>query len=240
MKQKKRSRRQFLEEQKQFQLHSEEVQLDDWMRKHDTNGDGGLDKKEFAELVRGLEHDEDETVDEMAIDRLFEKATKGVAGVDHVTRAQERESVIRYRQYLVHHEYLDMIMNHFDKDKSGNLDREEIRQMLQTILRDGAKLTVNTEGREYKLKSLEEAFNKGRIDQAMYQQKLYKVQGVPPKDRPQISTVSDDDIDFVMAAADTDKDGKLDRDEVLASLALWSQLLKCSEAKRNSMLCSIM
>ena len=38
----------------------------------------------------------------------------------------------------MHHEYLNALMDQFDTNKDGNLDRDEIKRMLQIILRDGA------------------------------------------------------------------------------------------------------
>ena len=58
------------------------------------------------------------------------------------------------------------------------------------------------------------------------------------------SEVSDEDVDFILKEADADGNGVLDRDEVLASLALWTRLMKMAEpeepASGFSQLCSIM
>ena len=66
---KKKSRRQQLEEAKAYQAGLEEQKLQQWLEKYDRDQDGGLDKDEFAELVKGL--DETEDVDQEAIDKLF-------------------------------------------------------------------------------------------------------------------------------------------------------------------------
>ena len=54
--------------------------------------------------------------------------------------------------------------------------------------------------------------------------------------------VTDDDVDFVMAEADTDKNGTLDREEVLASLAAWTKLLQLAEGNNDdaSSMCLLM
>lgn len=74
-------------------------------------------------------------------------------------------------------------------------------------------------------------------------EKLYRVQGRKPggKDELKCIDVTDDDVDFVMKEADTNGDGVLDREEVLASLALWTKLLQGTEEKdKASKLCSVM
>ena len=56
--------------------------------------------------------------------------------------------------------------------------------------------------------------------------------------------VSDEDVDFILKEADADGNGVLDRDEVLASLALWTRLMKMAEpeepASGFSQLCAVM
>lgn len=244
--QKKRTRRAALEEQREFQADHEERQLASWLASHDLDGDGALDRAEFAALVRSLGDGEDadrDTVGDDAIDKLFAKARSGKDTLT-LTKSEIREAVLRYREYLMHHDYLDSIMSQFDTDGNGSLDRGEVKRMLETILRDGAKLTMNTEGREYKLKALEAAYEKGLLDKQAYMAKLYKVQGRKPSGcEAKWVAVTDDDVDFVIAQADTNGDGLLDRDEVLASLALWTKLLKGAEEKDNlkaSALCSLM
>ena len=160
---KRRSRRQQLEEQRAFQAEHEERMLVSWLATHDMDGDGALDRSEFANLVRGLDGNTESAVDDLAIDRLFAKARNGKTALT-VTKPEIKEAVIRYREYLVHHDYLDSIMEQFDTDKNGTLDRKEIKRMLETILRDGAKLTVNEKGREYKLRALESAYQRGLLD----------------------------------------------------------------------------
>ena len=58
------------------------------------------------------------------------------------------------------------------------------------------------------------------------------------------SEVSDEDVDFILKEADADGNGVLDRDEVLASLALWTRLMKMAEpeepASGFSQLCAVM
>ena len=143
----------------------------------------------------------------------------------------------------MHHEYLNALMDQFDTNKDGNLDRDEIKRMLQIILRDGAKLQLNSKGREYKLSSLENLYNKGILDRNSYMQKLHKAQG-GGDDVVKYSEVSDEDVDFILKEADADGNGVLDRDEVLASLALWTRLMKMAEpeepASGFSQLCAVM
>ena len=121
---------------------------------------------------------------------------------------------MKYKESLVHHEYLNALMDQFDTNKDGNLDRDEIKRMLQIILRDGAKLQLNSKGREYKLSSLENLYNKGILDKNSYMQKLHKAQG-GGDDVVKYSEVSDEDVDFILKEADADGNGVLDRDEVL-------------------------
>ena len=56
--------------------------------------------------------------------------------------------------------------------------------------------------------------------------------------------MSDEDVDFILKEADADGNGVLDRDEVLASLALWTRLMKMAEpeepASGFSQLCAVM
>ena len=235
---KKKSRRQQLEEAKAYQAGLEEQKLQQWLEKYDRDQDGGLDKDEFAELVKGL--DETEDVDQEAIDKLFAKA-QGGKDVDKDNKEQIKEAVMRYKEYLAHHEYLDQVMRKFDKDGSGALDKVEIKAMLETILKDGASLVVHSKGRAYKLETLEAAHASGRLDKTTYRDKVNKVTGTEPGAAPSIMEVTDDDVDFVMAEADLDKNGTLDKEEVLASLAAWTTLLKRQTAAgAESASCSLM
>ena len=148
---------------------------------------------------------------------------------------------MRYKEYLAHHEYLDQVMRKFDKDGSGALDKVEIKAMLETILKDGASLVVHSKGRAYKLETLEAAHASGRLDKTTYRDKVNKVTGTEPGAAPSIMEVTDDDVDFVMAEADLDKNGTLDKEEVLASLAAWTTLLKRQTAAgAESASCSLM
>ena len=182
-------------------------------------------------------------VEPEVIVNLFKKCTEGTDTPDSVPRERLRETVVKYRESLVHHEYLNALMDQFDTNKDGNLDRDEIKRMLQIILRDGAKLQLNSKGREYKLSSLENLYNKGILDKNSYMQKLHKAQG-GGEDVVTYSEVSDEDVDFILKEADADGNGVLDRDEVLASLALWTRLMKMAEPEEPtsglSQLCAIM
>ena len=139
--------------------------------------------------------------------------------------------------------FLSWHFDDLDTNKDGNLDRDEIKRMLQIILRDGAKLQLNSKGREYKLSSLENLYNKGILDRNSYMQKLHKAQG-GGDDVVKYSEVSDEDVDFILKEAVADGNGVLDRDEVLASLALWTRLMKMAEpeepASGFSQLCAVM
>ena len=235
----KRSRRQQLEEMKAYQAGLEEQKMQRWFDTYDKDKDGGLDRDEFAMLVRGL--DKDEECDDLAVERLFEKALNGSAS-EKVDQAAVKDTVLRYREYLMHHEYLDNIMDKFDKDKSGALDKGEIKSMLETILKDGASLVVHSKARQYKLGVLSDAHDKGTLDDTSYTRKVNKVQGIDETKKPSIMEVTDDDVDFVMAEADTDKNGTLDREEVLASLAAWTKLLQMAGDQNDdaSSMCLLM
>ena len=113
---------------------------------------------------------------------------------------------------------IDKVFHTFDKDGSGALDKVEIKAMLETILKDGASLVVHSKGRAYKLETLEAAHASGRLDKTTYRDKVNKVTGTEPGAAPSIMEVTDDDVDFVMAEADLDKNGTLDKEEVKAAL----------------------
>ena len=158
-----------------------------------------------------------------------------------ITADRLRDTVVRYKESIVHLAYLNALMAKFDKDKSGTLDKGEIKTMLETIMRDGATLTLNTAGREFKVAKLEEAYKKGLLEKHVYMQKLHKVQG-SKEDAVKWQEVTDDDVDFVMKEADADGNGELDREELLASMALWTKLLKVPGQPEDpkSNLCSVM
>jgi Ca2+-binding EF-hand superfamily protein len=230
-------------EKKRHQRELEEKQVDDWMNKYDTDGNGMIEKNEFEKLIQGVYGGQGVAIEPDVITSLFKKCTEGTENPNSIPRIKVRETVVKYKESLVHHEYLNALMDQFDTNKDGNLDRDEIKRMLQIILRDGAKLQLNSKGREYKLSSLENLYNKGILDKNSYMQKLHKAQG-GGDDVVKYSEVSDEDVDFILKEADADGNGVLDRDEVLASLALWTRLMKMAEpeepASGFSQLCSIM
>lgn len=230
-------------EKKRFQKEQEQKQVDEWMDKYDSDGNGMIEKGEFEQLIQGVYGSQGVAVEPEVIVNLFKKCTEGTDTPDSVPRERLRETVVKYRESLVHHEYLNALMDQFDTNKDGNLDRDEIKRMLQIILRDGAKLQLNSKGREYKLSSLENLYNKGILDKNSYMQKLHKAQG-GGEDVVTYSEVSDEDVDFILKEADADGNGVLDRDEVLASLALWTRLMKMAEPEEPtsglSQLCAIM
>ena len=142
----------------------EEKQVDDWMNKYDTDGNGMIEKGEFEKLIQGVYGGQGVAIEPDVIASLFKKCTEGTENPSSIPRAKVRETVVKYKESLVHHEYLNALMDQFDTNKDGNLDRDEIKRMLQIILRDGAKLQLNSKGREYKLSSLENLYNKGILD----------------------------------------------------------------------------
>ena len=230
-------------EKKRHQRELEEKQVDDWMNKYDTDGNGMIEKGEFEKLIQGVYGSQGVAIEPEVIASLFKKCTEGTENPNSIERNKVRETVVKYKESLVHHEYLNALMDQFDTNKDGNLDRDEIKRMLQIILRDGAKLQLNSKGREYKLSSLENLYNKGILDKNSYMQKLHKAQG-GGDDVVKYSEVSDEDVDFILKEADADGNGVLDRDEVLASLALWTRLMKMAEpeepASGFSQLCAVM
>ena len=230
-------------EKKRHQRELEEKQVDDWMNKYDTDGNGMIEKGEFEKLIQGVYGGQGVAIEPEVIASLFKKCTEGTENPDSIERNKVRETVVKYKESLVHHEYLNALMDQFDTNKDGNLDRDEIKRMLQIILRDGAKLQLNSKGREYMLSSLENLYNKGILDKNSYMQKLHKAQG-GGDDVVKYSEVSDEDVDFILKEADADGNGVLDRDEVLASLALWTRLMKMAEpeepASGFSQLCAVM
>ena len=230
-------------EKKRHQRELEEKQVDDWMNKYDTDGNGMIEKGEFEKLIQGVYGGQGVAIEPEVIASLFKKCTEGTENPNSIERNKVRETVVKYKESLVHHEYLNALMDQFDTNKDGNLDRDEIKRMLQIILRDGAKLQLNSKGREYKLSSLENLYNKAILDKNSYMQKLHKAQG-GGDDVVKYSEVSDEDVDFILKEADADGNGVLDRDEVLASLALWTRLMKMAEpeepASGFSQLCAVM
>ena len=231
-----------MQEKKAYQRAVEEQQVKDWISEFDADGNGLIDRQEFAKLIEGVYGAEGGKVDETAIDKLYAKCqldTDEATQIKGVPEDKLRETVVRYREAIVHQEYLNALMAKFDKDKSGTLDRQEIKDMLSIILRDGASLTMNSAGREFKVTKLEEAYKKGLLDKHVYMKKLALVQG--GSDVKDID-VTDDDVDFVMKEADADGNGELDREELLASMALWTKLLKTpdQEDPKASGLCSVM
>ena len=159
-------------EKKRHQRELEEKQVDDWMNKYDTDGNGMIEKGEFEKLIQGVYGGQGVAIEPEVIASLFKKCTEGTENPNSVPRDKLRETVVKYKESLVHHEYLNALMDQFDTNKDGNLDRDEIKRMLQIILRDGAKLQLNSKGREYKLSSLENLYNKGILDKNSYMQKL--------------------------------------------------------------------
>merc|ERR1712072_1352572 len=117
------------------------------MNKYDTDGNGMIEKGEFEKLIQGVYGSQGVAIEPEVIVTLFKKCTEGTENPDSVPRDKLRESVVKYKESLVHHEYLNALMDQFDTNKDGNLDRDEIKRMLQIILRDGAKLQLNSKGR---------------------------------------------------------------------------------------------
>ena len=164
-------------EKKRHQRELEEKQVDDWMNKYDTDGNGMIEKNEFEKLIQGVYGGQGVAIEPDVITSLFKKCTEGTENPNSIPRIKVRETVVKYKESLVHHEYLNALMDQFDTNKDGNLDRDEIKRMLQIILRDGAKFQLNSKGWSTSCRRLENLYNKGILDKNSYMQKLHKAQG---------------------------------------------------------------
>ena len=213
------------------------------MNKYDTDGNGMIEKGEFEKLIQGVYGGQGVAIEPEVIASLFKKCTEGTENPNSVPRDKLRETVVKYKESLVHHEYLNALMDQFDTNKDGNLDRDEIKRMLQIILRDGAKLQLNSKGREYKL-VVRKPVQQGHPRQEQLHAEAAQGAG-GGDDVVKYSEVSDEDVDFILKEADADGNGVLDRDEVLASLALWTRLMKMAEPEEPASgfsppLCAVM
>ena len=133
------------------------------------------------------------------------------------------------------------IFERFDEDHSGFLERDELMKLMFSVSQgDVIPLAADDPAAEaarrlrYKLQCLDELHAKGVIDADSLRAKRDRVQQrnhalVSPRVREHDPTPAE--VDFVLQQADANGDNKIARDECLAALGLWLQILKDDHAE---------
>jgi len=119
---------------------AQEAEVDEWFTKFDLDASGTLDRNELTALLKYI-HPETEPTD-AALDYLIKKATEintfsiQISGstTGFLTREAARQTVKRYRAYIREQVYIDSVLEKFDEDKSGTIDRKELINLLSALI----------------------------------------------------------------------------------------------------------
>ena len=161
---------------------AEREHLDAWFREFDKNDDRRLDKKELAALLMTLQPEappSDET-----LDRLMREAKLEDDQHEPVHREQLARVVLKNLSYVKEAQFIDTLFDRFDEDKSGSLDRDELKGLMHSIALGDVKVFPPGDPAyaqaaciAYKFKCLEDLMAKGVIDEPYFREKRARVAG---------------------------------------------------------------
>lgn len=213
---------------------AERQHLDAWFREFDKNDDRRLDKKELAALLMTLQPEappSDET-----LDRLMREAKLEDDQHEPVHREQLARVVLKNLSYVKEAQFIDTLFDRFDEDKSGSLDRDELKGLMHSIALGDVKVFPPGDPAyaqaaciAYKFKCLEDLMAKGVIDEPYFREKRARVVKrhtglMSPRLRER--DPEPHEVDFVIEQVDTNNDNRINKEECMAALGMWMQVMK--------------
>lgn len=211
----------------------EAKKFDDWFSEFDRNNDRHLDKSELAALLMTIQPDCPPA--DSTLDRLMEEA-KLIGTGEPVQRSQLRAILLKNLAYVKEAQFLDNVFERFDQDGSGSLDRDELKGMMFSVSSGDVRVFPSGDPAQaqaaciaYKLKCLEDLRKKGIIDEQVVKEKrlrIFKRHHNLMSPRLREHDPQPEEIDFVLDQVDQNKDNKISKDECLAALGIWMQVMK--------------
>jgi len=112
---------------------AEAKEISELMKKYDTNNTGKLEKGQLAVLMRDLNNGSDPSNEEVNWVMFKADTSKGARnfGVD----SDELMCAIRtWKGYLDNKDYLDKTFEKYDTNKSGSLEREQLKALMTDLV----------------------------------------------------------------------------------------------------------
>ena len=190
----------------------------------DVGGKGALTRHETHEMLRRVTGFA--TIDEDGLDAVFvpmakaarEASDPGITVEPLATKEDIIEGIAVYREFLVRYREIHKLVNKFDADGSGDLDREELRNVILYA-------------EEQLRKRNERTWNEDMIED----KDKRDVWGLTMELVP-----TDAELAVIFEACDVNGDGCINRAEVLPALAVWSQLAHQRITREKQGCCTVL
>ena len=151
-------------------------------------------------------------------------------------REQLARVVLKNLSYVKEAQFIDTLFDRFDEDKSGSLDRDELKGLMHSIALGDVKVFPPGDPAyaqaaciAYKFKCLEDLMAKGVIDEPYFREKRARVVKrhtglMSPRLRER--DPEPHEVDFVIEQVDTNNDNRINKEECMAALGMWMQVMK--------------
>ena len=192
----------------------------------DMGSKGALTRDETHELLRRVTGFA--TIDEDGLDAVFVPAAKaareasdpanGVSVVPLATREDLLKGIEVYREFLVRYREVHSMVIQFDRDGSGDFDRNELMEVIMHAEEQLQKRNLRT-------------WNSDLIEE---------------KDKREVwgmtvnLTPTEAELDIIYAQCDVNEDGTINRAELLPALAVWAQLAHQRIMRENAACCTVL
>ena len=170
------------------------------------------------------------------LDRLMREAKLEDDQHEPVHREQLARVVLKNLSYVKEAQFIDTLFDRFDEDKSGSLDRDELKGLMHSIALGDVKVFPPGDPAyaqaaciAYKFKCLEDLMAKGVIDEPYFREKRARVVKrhtglMSPRLRER--DPEPHEVDFVIEQVDTNNDNRINKEECMAALGMWMQVMK--------------
>ena len=192
----------------------------------DVGGKGALTRHEVHELLRRVTGFA--TIDEDGLDAVFVPAAKAAQEASDPTNGisvdplATKEDLIQgievYRDFLLRYHEINKLVLKFDKDGSGDFDRDELKQAIM-------------HAEEQLRKRNERTWNSDLVEE----KDKREVWGMTMELIPTKA-----ELDIIYEQCDVNEDGRINRAELLPALAVWAQLAHQRIVRENAACCTVL